>query len=200
MSKGKAALDALKFLTSGIKKVDLGDMARPVTGARLDALESMLPKAAKAGDDWGWKGGKPGEITGEMYERALTNKDFATVRKAEDQMITAWKKKNPVGMVMADELDRYYANPFYSTEKARAYSTADLMNRFAKLEKADFPREWTGKAFSSFSQSQFDSPYVLNTVSDLMRPLTNDQRETFLALLPEWSGSLDDLAAAARSL
>jgi len=64
MSKGKAALDALKFLTSGIKKVDLGDMARPVTGARLDALESMLPKAAKSADDWGWKGGKPGEITG----------------------------------------------------------------------------------------------------------------------------------------
>ena len=43
MARGKAALDALEQLLGGVRRVDIGDMTRPVTRARVEALEGMLP-------------------------------------------------------------------------------------------------------------------------------------------------------------
>jgi len=181
MAKGKVALDALEALLSGVKRVDVGDMSRPVTGARLDALDAMIPKAAKAGDDWGWKGGKPGEASGADYLDVL--REFGELGDDE------------VGFV-AQLLESKHASLRSAAEDPRLLDR--VYRGFARMEKADIPRKWTGKAMNAVLQSKM--PVSPNSLSDLMRPMTNDQRETFLALLPEWTGSMDDLAAAARSL
>ena len=47
MARGKLALDALEALLSGVKRVDLGDMTRPVTAARRQALADMLKSKPK---------------------------------------------------------------------------------------------------------------------------------------------------------
>lgn len=60
MAAGDELLEGLMRLVKGVNRVDVGDVTRPVTAARKEALGKMLPKA----DDWGWKGGKPGEISG----------------------------------------------------------------------------------------------------------------------------------------
>jgi hypothetical protein len=83
--------------------------------------------------------------------------------------------------------------------------TTVAMLSFDTLEKAGIPREWTGRVYKALRAD--DHPInVLDRVedsaqaiSDAMRPMTNDQRETFLALLPEWTESLDDLVNAVKT-
>ena len=65
MAAGDELLEGLMRLVKGVNRVDVGDVARPVTAARKEALGKMLPKA----DDWGWKGGKPGEVSGTEWTK-----------------------------------------------------------------------------------------------------------------------------------
>ena len=73
---------------------------------------------------------------------------------------------------------------------------------FYNLEKADIPRRYTGKVARAHLDAGggYINPDTAQKYSDLMRPMTDDQRDTFLALLPQWHGTLDELAEAARNL
>jgi hypothetical protein len=205
----KIGLEALQALISGAKRVDLGDMTRPVTGARRDALKAMLPKAAKAGDDWGWKGGKPGELTGGEYQKRLDDLyerynygeglDYERFQNAEDALRDE----------MFDTLENQLAKSSSDIDKSLYNDFNDDMDKFAMdmstLEQADIPREWTGKVWPVI-QKKLDNPFdyvppaLAQQVSDAMRTLSNDQRKEFLDLLPEWTESLEDLANAVRML
>jgi hypothetical protein len=221
MAKGKLALDALEALLSGVKRVDIGDVTRPVTGARMEALQKMLPKAAKA-DDWGWKGGKPGELTGGEYTQALDSVESEALRETKKHFNIPEDVKdyNPYG---GEKQRRFYetkrinAMDSYVREADRQLSnlypsgldtdeTTLAMMSFDSLEKAGIPREWTGRVYKALGEDTHPVDILdraedsAQAISDNMRQLTNDQRETFLSLLPEWSGSIDDLAEAARSL
>jgi hypothetical protein len=203
----------LRMLPKAAQRVDLGDMTRPVTATRLEALKKMVPKA----DDWGWKGGKMNEITGNQYIHISPYYEEGTHSLARRQLHTAAKEGKLLNDVlsMPTKADTYQRS-IQDDEVSR------VMSDFALLENADIPREWTGKIVSAFGgrvprngaegvdRLIGDIPVGMGTtsyrdivatkVSDIMRPMTNDQRETFIALLPEWSGSLDELADAARSL
>ena len=182
---------ALESLAGVVKKVDIGDMTRPITSARLEALKKMVPKV----DDWGWKGGKEGEITGiEFFKKAESLKS----------------NPNDTALLLQQVGDQLSAFSGTGMPLARG-RTARLMEDFENLELADIPRKWTGKIMKASGGdlsrlgrkfgSQITGPKdIAISISDTMRPMTNDQRETFLALLPDWSGSLDDLAEAARNL
>ena len=146
------------------------------------SLADNADDAARVADDWGWKGGKPGEITGTDYMQDLNVKP--------EDLIPRLRKS--FGDMKRDDADL-------------------LMQWFADMEDAGIPRRWTGKLAKKlwntptgpnipFDDSQTGLATYFQNVSDSMRPMTNDQRETFLALLPEWEGSLDELADAARSL
>lgn len=195
MAKGKAALDALEALLSGAKRVDIGDMTRPVTAARRKALEAMLPKA----DDWGWKGGKPGEI---IKTQAFYYPRGAGKKQVLDQarMWIEAAKKNKLGRSMRSAVEYYGDDPkTWIDPNLDAFDyTVGLADEFGKMASADIPREWTGKVFRAVDPFEGELDY--SELSQLMRPMTNDQRETFLSLLPEWSGTLDELADAARNL
>lgn len=160
-----------------------------------------VAKAASKADDWGWKGGKPGEITGTWFRSrpdVVVRDDFGNIVHAKTQVMSQLRKA-----VEAGKLPK---------EAATESGMRTWMRRFAEAEDAGIPREWTGKTVRAYSES---SPFrqkalfssynaspepAMVQISNTMRPMTNDQRETFLALLPDWSGSLDELAETARSL
>ena len=183
---------------------------------------------AKVSDDWGWKGGKPGEITGGIY-----NELYGKMGGYGRLQSTDGLSEDAVRLITTSPLSRDLTKSLSldnaaisqlknSPINAGTPNIGRVMDDFALLENADIPREWTGKIVSAFGgrvprngaegvdRLIGDIPVgrgttsyrdiVATKVSDIMRPMTNDQRETFLSLLPEWSGSLDELAEAARSL
>lgn len=148
--------------------------------AKGEAIERLAKAAVKVVDDWGWKGGKPGEITGGKYMKDLNI-------KADDLIPRLSKDFGDMGPNDADY----------------------LMQWFADMEAADIPRQWTGKIAKALWNSNTSLPFDespsgmatnFQNISNLMRPMTNDQRQTFLSLLPRWTGSLDQAAAAAKKL
>jgi hypothetical protein len=173
--------------------------------------KSAAPKAAaKTADDWGWKGGKPGEITGSEYEnarRSLTDL-FGNTTKTNRAKLYKLNQKL-LDQVSGSGLENRFMH--------------SLAGDFADLEQAGVPREWTGKVVKAVGRPLWEvadtsgasllgkttqnarTPIVFSSdiargISDAMRSMTNSQRETFLSLLPEWTGSLDDLAKAAKLL
>ena len=178
----------------------------------LKAAAKIADEGVKVADDWGWKGGKPGEITGREYMRNLDIEP--------ESLLPRLKKDFDVNGL--DDADL-------------------LMNWFADLEEADVPRKWTGKIAKKMWGSDSGIPLddsnsglltVFKDISKYMRPMSNadrttlvsmlpnwertvsdlpstvkalktlssDQRETFMSLLPEWSGSIDDLAELTRTI
>ena len=230
MAKGKLALDALEALLSGVKRVDIGDVTRPVTGARLEALQKMLPKVDDV-DDWGWKGGKPGELTGGEYMRALDDIEAEALRSTKKRFNIPENVEdyNPYG---GEEQRRFYEtkrfnalDPYVSQadrQLSKIYGggldtsdgTTVAMMGFDALEKADIPRKWTGRVYKALAEGTHPVDTLdrledsAQDISNLMRQMyvkgdpetTLAHRETFLSLLPQWTESLDDLAEAARSL
>lgn len=164
MARSKIALDALQAILPNAKRVDLGDLTRPVTAARKEALKSMLPKVENL-DDWGWKGGKEGEITGNQWLAMLQDADDAAVE-------TAAKERGALdefGDVAEDFWDSEWATARYNDLLGDAeYELADqvgkqltsvlgnrpgflqvrdAMSTFADMENANIPRRYTGKIY-----------------------------------------------------
>jgi len=83
------------------------------------------------------------------------------------------------------------------------------LERFKMMEDAGIPRKWTGKVADAMDRApagllvydgQYNIPISVQKISDLMRPMTNEQRQTFVNLLPKWSGTLETAASAAKKL
>lgn len=160
-------------------------MARETAVApRVVAVERMVEKVP--GADWGWKGGKPGELSGKDY--------LDTIKEFADEF----------GQLELDDSIGFASQLLRSKYPAIRAAAEDpnLMDRvyrgFARMEKTGIPREWTGKVMNAILQS--DIPAGPKTISDLMRPMTNDQRQALLNLLPRWTGTLETAASAAKKL
>jgi len=153
---------------------------------KREGLERIAKGVAKVADDWGWKGGKEGEVTGTMYVQNPMDPSNLMARLEKD----------------FDLYDK---------------GSADLLMRwFSDLESADVPREWTGKIAKKLWEAgalrvrgiadnfiDDGNSGFLNSfkhISDAMRPMTNEQRETFLNLLPRWTGTLETAASTAKKL
>ena len=170
------------------------------------SLADNADDVARVADDWGWKGGKPGQVTAGSIRY-----DYGDLGKLGRQILGS---KSPLG-----EIARNLQKAGTGVEDPWQVG-AYYKDTLAALEEADVPREWTGKIAAAArdliegsaggarrAQILLQNPrdyYAYKQLperfSRIMRPMTNDQRETFLALLPEWEGSLDELADAARSL
>lgn len=154
--------------------------------ARDDAIKAL----AKVADDWGWKGGKKGEITGtalwdnprELYKDFLnqikTDKDLAVLVPFEPS---------------SNYLVRHAADTAF-----------EIANGFRAMEQAGLPRTYTGKLYKSLLQrTKQASPidvYDAWVAANSMKTMTNEQRTTFLQLLPRWTGTLEQAANAAKRL
>jgi hypothetical protein len=176
----------------------------------MRAAGKIADEGVEAADDWGWKGGKPGELTGGEYHKRLDNLysrydhsdeiDRARWRTAEDKLRD--KLDFEIENQIAQSGNARLKKEFYENSSG---SNDDFATDMKELELAGIPREWTGKVWPVLRtqvQRRYDliPPTLAEKVSDAMRSMTNAQREDFLALLPEWSESLDDLANAVRTL
>ena len=182
-------------------------------------------KAVKAvedkADDWGWKGGKPGELTGTAYSKVSHNlSDAMNPNTASGKLSIKAKKQldklaerkpgNPIAEAYGKEVQRYTEakptigrNPFVD-EKGVSMATSSVMRDFHHLEKADVPREYTGKIMSAFggrlpkyhkvvarlmgddpTDTFYDPQVIADAVSSSMRGLNKEQRDTFLTLLSD---------------
>jgi len=241
---------ALDEIVGGVKKVDLGDLTKKVNvGDRVEAVKRMLgdagEKVAEKADDWGWKGGKPGEVTaGQLKDlRARGDLELADIelRDHVDRFSRKYPDSPLVKQMKSGSGTRWIDNTLF---EVRLFE--DVMSA---VEQADVPRKWTGLVAAALPKSAIAGPggkrrinrNRIKDFADLMRPmtndqreftgsafrilntqrsgpgeldvkrigaalrstwrqLTNDQREAFLALLPEWTESLDDLVAAVRTI
>lgn len=202
----RMALDAIDEPVAAVGKA-VSDM--PETAAR--ALDDM----AGAADDWGWKGGKPGEITGGEYMKLFSkaqkkaDSDRAAYESAgglDDDFSDTYYKIISRNMIDTDNkvINQLSRNP-RTAYLANEYDIDTIMDDFETLENAGIPREWTGKVLPkmrSLLDSRYDqlNSFEVADVSNAMRSMTNAQRDTFISLLPEWEGSIEDLAVVARSL
>jgi hypothetical protein len=205
-------------------------------GPRIDALNEMVKKAgskaADVVDDWGWKGGKPGEITGNILQSRI---DEVRNRIPSSRYLGVFKHNAKDLDAVANQLEnsknaqvRDYFNEQVrigvltgGTKAQNKRSAARYMAEdFRTLEAADIPREWTGKAHGAFNRLRRSNPtegllqnywedlskessparYIARLLSDTLRPMTNDQRQTFLDLLPRWTGTLETLATTAKKI
>ena len=193
----------------------IGPIAKKIGTEVAEGLSKKVAPAAKKVvkavedkvDDWGWKGGKKGEVTGGDMEKAVRkyekNKNIdqyeEVERKAGEQLTASLSRKPNSPMA------KRYGTRVDQNMPASKYTAYDVLSPFASLERADIPRAWTGKVMNAIIEKHGNRAYAAapreaKTISDLMRPMTNAQRETFVKLYPEWEQSLEDLARAARTL
>jgi len=156
--------------------------------ARDDAIKAL----AKVADDWGWKGGKPGEITGgEFFQRLLSAQNSPNNVKKYNSMQAAYRRG----------LRQLRKNRFLVTDEVEV---EHFMKQFKELEDAGVPRRFTGKIVRAVDMRGDyigEVPELSGAnLSKIMSPMTDAQRETFLSLLPRWTGTLEQAANAAKKL
>lgn len=193
---------------------DVARVADDVVGAvrniapKKQAVARMADEVVEKADDWGWKGGKPGEFTGTEFRKI--QEDYSpqgervyndTVEKLVDKFENLPAKSSTYATYA--RLKSRYA-PFHGIRSAARQAAAELQETYGRLEKANVPREYTGKLANAILQRTSGITSVDNAVakklSTALEGMTNDQRETFLSLLPEWADSLDELVETARTL
>jgi hypothetical protein len=196
----------------------------------MSAREEAIGKLAKVADDWGWSPSqmKPGEISGTRFgeflsdESGLYDRDYAydNWTKYNDALNYAHLGEtinNDLTKTMGQVYKQLDASKYSSLRpqnKQDVGSMLDNMRKFEIMETIGVPRKWTGKVLNAFLQVQDyqrltpnldinaeNYDYVfLQQMSDILRPMTNDQRQTFLNLLPKWTGTLETAASAAKKL
>lgn len=190
------------------KVVDaVGDVAKKVDlDSAKQAVQRVADDVVEAADDWGWKGGKPGEVTAGSLKYDYP--DLIALGKQLSQ-----NPEKPLAKIaMSETVEGGVKRPRQEWEIG-----ASVIDELKALEEADVPREWTGKvAAAAYNMLKgrdnqramrlLENPrdfyaykQLPERLSRAMRPMTNDQRETFLALLPEWTESLDDLVNAVKT-
>jgi len=192
-----------------------------------EVAERAVPQVAKAADpfaNWGWKGGKPGEITGSRYIPE-SNALYKTVVNYENQADAAFNR----GMTNeATRLDRLTEKAYKELQKYDDKAIAQLesasragkfptdwpdigrtMSSFDRLEslpipngKLGLPRKLTGKVMHAFGgdiPDEVDNATIIRIAKEI-EAMTPSQLETMRVLANDWAGSVDDLLNAARML
>jgi hypothetical protein len=190
----KLLMDALAEMRKGTPNVDLGDMSRRMSvEPRVAAIEKMLPKKTPV-DDWGWKGGKPGELTGSGLTKTFN--------------VGEWSDPNNNPMIEA--LYRKAQLQLFGKRTESLSNTVGAMDNFFLMERAGIPRAYTGKIYKKKlvntrkakawlgempNSRAIDIYDVVESLAGMLEPLTHSQRLTAIDMLPTWSRSLGDLEA-----
>jgi hypothetical protein len=203
IARGVKKVD-LEDIARGVKKVDLGDLTRkPNVAARVQAVKRMAgdagKKVASKVDDWGWKGGKPGEITGLDFHKEIRKADSVGYPRTLKSIYNKAQRQ------------------VFGKGKGSHSETYRAMSQFAHMENAGIPRAYTGKIYkkmedllthpnvaSWISHPKYirglDTPSIAGMLSEQLKPLTHVQRLTAIDMLPAWSRSLDDLGETAKEI
>lgn len=181
-------------------------------GIAREIAEDAVGAIAKKADDWGWKGGKPGELTGGVYqdlsEQLRRGNNLSYVEPNSSKWVADWQSKNRGVRFSEDELvdeARKQLSRSGLIPEGRGADPEPLMLFFSGLEDAGVPRRLTGKIAKSMDPGIWDDVYAStwnqgSEIGKAIQGLNDTQVETFLNLLPTWQGSLDVLADTARIL
>lgn len=168
-----------------------------------------IRKLSESADDWGWKGGKPGEITGtrlmselgearrladrgQMFGQSYPSQQY--IRNYQTLYNQLLSKENSAIAKRAQQI---------SDEFGTQAAAVDFASNFAALESAGIPRKYTGKLMEALVASKFSNQRIRQfapELSKVLRPLSDDQRMTFIRLLQtdNTSASFEDLASRAK--
>lgn len=159
--------------------------------ARDEAIGRLAKATKEAAGDWGWRGGKPGEITGNEFvdfvkenapyvRGASIDETYANaVRMAEldnalgdydsyeSFMDTVRQVKNQLSK------SKHKALVPYQTSDSLTENDVAVMTAFKQLEDLDVPRKWTGKIVAAIEEAPADLDRLLPNVQEEMF-LTND--------------------------
>lgn len=198
-------------MRSGAARINLGDMARTDVPARIAAIESLAKRAPEPVDAWGWKGGKPGELTGGDYMNELERASDAAYRRSGYSPGDSYDGETEYNDIvddlmyptrsMAMEQFAKSKNPYFSNLADNPSYSEKLMQELSMLEAADIPREWTGRVLAAIGKNPTLTAWEHGqAISDAMRGLTKAQREDFIRLLPRSRVSPARLAETVRRL
>lgn len=243
MNRIKAGKAVLNMALDAIGGAD--DVAR-AAGKAVKAPKAAAAKAldaiADTADDWGWKGGKPGEITGGEFvqklerspifggfgSRPVRDDEVDLLRAGIRQLEDAAKRAKPIGRIFEQEVEDLRSMG-HSWQSAKNLAAMSINREFASLEAAGVGRSLTGATAGALRRRgsagnvwdrwgqlfpagrDVGAPGMhggkpvwtgdtYRTIGKELEVLNPSQRETFLALLPDWTGTLDGLAEAAKAL
>jgi len=184
---------------------------------KREGLERLAKGVAKVIGDWNWTGGKPGEITGGDILREIPSGRpmFGEQRNLMDAFVNQLRGSTKSGDRFNRLLDEYALVQQRSMDLMKRPASGvvspsrEIAKRFYALENAGVPREYTGAIERYFGRSDTLPNMAKNTkllqkkakeMSNLMRSMTDDQRQTFLNLLPTWLGTMKDAAVVAKKV
>ena len=174
--------DVLRAAGRAAKKID------PRTAK--EAVKRVADDVVEAADDWGWKGGRPGEITSKDYwkERDIIEKmgdtAAAEVRLGKlDNKVIEQFSKSKYPHIRGDE---------YSW--SREQGPDEMMRMFASIEEAGVPRKWSGRfAEVTLKGDSYYDYSMIEKMADHMKSMTDAQRKTYLDTVEKITESWGEL-------
>jgi hypothetical protein len=208
----------------------IGDVAdvSPM-GPRIAALGEMVKKAgskaAKVVDDWGWKGGKPGEVTAEGFSDMFYGPgrgaalDMAS-RKAKDiRKLAAKNPEHPAVQALEKAKSnignsptslQIYGNPAVGLDTVAG---TKLMDIFESAQVNNIPRKYTSRVANLLTESW--TGYLGNRMrppdtkgawdlAQSLRRLNDKQRDLFFdiadASTPSGGAAFENIEVASRAV
>jgi hypothetical protein len=161
------------------------------------------PVAPATIDDWGWKGGKPGEISGDVMYRDLTTTrpgsyDFHDqVDYLNNEVLDSFARKYPNTDYAAYQKMATKGNAVPNPDRL-----IDLVTGFKVAQEAGIPRAWTGKVMGALDSKtrEFWSADDIRDLSSVLKPLSNADREAVVASIPTWTRSIPELGTFIKQL
>lgn len=175
-----------------------------------EIAEDAAGALAKKADDWGWKGAKPGEISGtEFMKRWIVLPDELQnrilVRDAQIKLVNDTAKQfESASNDFKDFLLKAYNIDVSkgAQSEANVFDFRKLMRDLRVLENAGVPRRWTGKMLKAVVKGKridnLDDLYDMPKISEAMESLSEPQRKMFVGLFPSWEGEPDQLGEVVR--
>jgi hypothetical protein len=199
-----------------------GNIIRNIAEEAGEQLTKRAPKTAEPVSDWGWKGAKPGEISGKefMQNEWKLSDEIGYNNLGDDDAAKIYRQQR--GMLY-DKFHRQLANSSNELLKARAsrygidFSSNpspsqfqhadeyilqpyhDIAYEFWALENAGFPRVLTGKALGQAGpDSILDdetgdiTSYALNKVLEKVSSASEAEINDFAALLSNPNSNIEE--------
>jgi len=172
------------------------EVAEELTKKAAPAAKKTVNTVKDKADDWGWDGHKASDLPPSEYLRKKRNA-MRYWRETEDD----FENENLKWGEVAPRVSEKWIDDMTEMRGNTSDENIDIiMDSFSFLQQKGMPRAWTGKYTKAFTMSKFDSPKSHPKAVEAFRTFDRGQRDTFLSLLPEWEGSLEDLIRAARTL
>lgn len=146
----------------------------------------------------------PNELRQRILDQLLAMRSSGGNRPLYQEFVDTINTKKSALMEKYKEMGVTDPSVLKGMERGNARNTQSrdainaILKTFLPMETAGIPREWTGAVSKALPEEMYPSnpryvSYVRN-VSNVMRNMSNNQRNVFLSQLKDWRGPVDQLA------